>query len=114
MAKTIKAVCCLSASLGLMPFNRMVSCAVKFTEAILAINNNAAPKASLYNSNPRHIPNVTVGGNNATATITPTKTEETPVVMDKAAAAPDARARANPSNPTLVRVSSSGVNSIPG
>ena len=76
---------------------------------MLAISKKAAPFASGRAPIPKQMPKVTVGGNSATATITPTNTDDTPVVIESAAAAPDAKAKAKPSIPTLVRESNSVV-----
>ena len=57
------------------------------------------------------IPSVTAGGSKATATMTPTRVVESPVVRDRAAAAPEAKARAIASRPAWVRDSNSELDS---
>ena len=58
---------------------------------------------------PRSSPEVTRGGNSATATITPIRVVETPVVNASAPAQPDANATATSPSPTPLREATSGV-----
>ena len=79
---------------GLIPFNLKTASAAKFIQTIFVANNNVAPNASVHCAFPRVSPKATAGGIKATATITPTSALETPVVRDRTAAPPAARAKA--------------------
>jgi hypothetical protein len=54
-----------------------------------------------------HETKVAAGGSGATAIITPTSAPDRPVESERAAAAPDARAKAMESKPTRIRARSS-------
>lgn len=60
------------------------------------------------------MPTVAAGGSKATATMTPTKTLDKPVVSESAAAAPDASASATESIPTTVHDNNSVLKSSVG
>ena len=61
--------------LGLIPLNRKPIYAAKLTETIFTPKSKPDPKARLVFCAPIIKPNVAVGGNRATETITPTLTE---------------------------------------
>lgn len=90
-----------------MPLMSKTILLARLTLTTLTSSNKPAPAASVICPEPNINPIATAGGNKATATITPTKTLESPVVKESAAAAPDAKAKTAESSPTLVREISS-------
>ena len=94
---------------GCTPWNKNVATAERFTQITLTKSSNNAPIAGVIWPEPISIPNVTVGGSNATATITPIIALGSPIVNERAPALPDASARTMSPNPTLVLDSSSGI-----
>jgi len=87
---------------GLMPCSKNVDTPARFTQIRFTRNNENAPKASVGCPPPSSSPDVTSGGNNATATMTPINVADTPVVNASAPALPDAKATAM--SPKLTRV----------
>ena len=73
---------------GATPFVKNTRHAEKFTHTTLIINNRAAPKAKSNCPALSSKPHVTAGGIRATATITPTRTLDKPVVSDSTAVYP--------------------------
>ena len=98
----------------MIPLTKNTTLADRFTQTIFTANNRAAPIANSLFPAPSIIPKVAVGGNSATATITPTNTLESPVVRETTAAAPEAKAKAIESNPTFVLAMSSGLSKLIG
>ncbi len=97
-----------------MPCIKNPNLAERFTATILTANKKAAPYAKSVCPAPNINPRVAVGGNKATATITPTRILGMPEVNDNTAAAPDASAKTAESSPTYVRAKSSRLSTFKG
>ena len=74
------------------------------TQTVLIKSSIKAPAASSNLSFASKIAKLAAGGNKATDTITPTNDADIPVVIERAAAAPDAKAKTISPIPTLVLV----------
>ena len=99
---------------GRTPFHTKTNCAERMAQTTLSPSKSAAPAAFSGSPAPRNKAEATEGGNKATATITPTKAEDTPVDIDRAAAAPEASASAIISGPIMVRETSSRLSTLTG
>lgn len=65
----------------------------KLTQTRFIKNNKNAPKANVNSPEPNNNPQVTSGGSNATATITPIRIVLKPTVKANAPAIPEAKAK---------------------
>ena len=74
-----------------------------WTQTVFINNRIKAPAAISYLSFANKIAKLAAGGKSATDTITPTREADMPVVIESAAAAPDANAKTISPSPTFVR-----------
>ena len=99
---------------GAMPLNRKTSLQARLTQTMFTASSKPAPAARSKRLCPISRPTVAAGGNRATATMTPTRTLDRPVVSERAAAAPEASASKAESRPTSVRASNSRLRTVNG
>ena len=88
---------------GWTPLRKKTNLLAMLTHTTLMASSKLAPMASFIFPLPNIIPKVTAGGNNATATITPTRIPDKPVVSESVAAVPDTSAKAIESRFASVR-----------
>jgi len=78
--------------LGLTPAKRKTRIHARLRQIILAAKSKKALPDAIQKPPPRRSHDRTRGGNKATATITPTKADTAPFIIDNIAATPDTKA----------------------